>query len=76
MILTTMIPVAYLLLGPPISDQSKVITETKRISWSSRLGVGRGAYTPNPYKICSVEKLLKLEVGWKQRRWFESVRKI
>jgi hypothetical protein len=30
-------------------------------------------YTPNPYKICSLEKLLKLEVGWKQLRWLGSV---
>jgi hypothetical protein len=72
-ILTTMLPVVYLLVRPPIPDQSKVITETKTLYWSSRLGVGRGAYAPKPYKICSVEKLLKLEVGWKKQRWLESV---
>jgi hypothetical protein len=72
MILTTMLPVAYLHVRPPLSDQSKVITETKRISWSSRFGVGRGACTPSPNKISSVEKLLKLEVEWKQRRWLKS----
>jgi len=56
MILTNVLPIAYLLVRPPISDQSKVITETKRISRSSRLGFGRVAYTPNPYKIRGVFK--------------------
>jgi hypothetical protein len=56
MILTTLLPIAYLLVRPPIPDQSKVITETKRISCSTRLGVGRVAYTPKPYKIRGVFK--------------------
>jgi hypothetical protein len=56
MILTTVLPITYLLVRPPVPDQSKVITETIRISWSSRLGVERVAYTPNPYKIRGVFK--------------------
>jgi len=42
-------------------NRSKVMTQTKGISWSSRLAVGHGDDNLNPYNICSSEKLLTLE---------------
>jgi hypothetical protein len=35
--------------------------DKRRITWSYRLGVGRGGQQPRPIKICFVEKLLKKE---------------
>jgi hypothetical protein len=35
-----------LMLGPPMPDRSRVMTQTKGITWTSRLGVGREANNP------------------------------
>jgi len=40
--------VAYLLVGPPMSDRSKVMTNTKRDTLALWLGVGHGADNPSP----------------------------
>jgi hypothetical protein len=40
-----------LLVGPPMPDTSKGKVQTKRITWSSRLGVVRRANEPTPEKF-------------------------
>jgi hypothetical protein len=42
-------------------NRSKVMTQTKGTSWSSRMGVGHGNDNLNPQNICSSEKFLTLE---------------
>jgi len=54
-----------LLVGPPLPDMSKVITQTKWIPWSSRLGVWCGANNPTQKKkkltLTKVEQRKKLD---------------
>jgi len=42
MILITMLAVVQLLAGSPMPDRSKMMIQTKRDTWSSRLWVGCG----------------------------------
>jgi hypothetical protein len=50
MVLTAMLAVVQLLAGSPMPDRSKVMIQTKRDTWSSRLGgLGVGLTTP-PHK--------------------------
>jgi hypothetical protein len=50
-------------------DRSKVMTQTKRMTWSSRLGVGSGAENPHPVKLGFVSKphLKSRKVGWRKK---------
>jgi hypothetical protein len=56
MILRAMLPV-----GPPTPDRSRVMTQTKRDTWSSKLGVWRGVNNPTylltPWSRVRLEKL-------------------
>jgi len=70
MIWIAILAVAQPLLGPPMPDKSKVMTQKKK-RYHSPLGCELGVgLTTHSVKICNVfvEKLLKLETGPKQRR--------
>ena len=51
-----------LLVEPAVPDRSKVMTQTKWIPWSSRLGVWRGANSPS-----SKEKLIVTKVEQRKK---------
>jgi hypothetical protein len=48
-----------LLVGPPMPDRLRVMTQTKRDTWSSRLGVWRGANNPTQKKTYCYESRTK-----------------
>jgi hypothetical protein len=60
MILGAMLAVALLLVGPPMPDRSKGMTQTKRDTLVLQVG-GWTWGSPHPHKKCFVEKLSKLE---------------
>jgi hypothetical protein len=53
-----------LLVGPPIPDSSRVMTQTKGIPWSSRLGFGMGLTTPHSKKLIVTKFEKKEKAGW------------
>jgi len=61
MILTAMLALVWLLVGPTLSDRPKAMTQREKKKGYTgfprwRLGVG---LLPHPIQTCSVEKLLK-----------------
>ena len=50
-----------LLVGPPVPDKSKVITQPRRDTLVLQCGGERGAVNPMPQKVCSDEDFLQLE---------------
>jgi hypothetical protein len=52
-----------LLVGPPMPDRSRVMTQTKRDTRSSRLGFGVGLTTPHSKKfiVTKIEQRKKLD---------------
>jgi hypothetical protein len=62
MILRAMMEVAQLLVGSPMPDRSKVMTQTKRDTLL--LWVGCGVHNPTPQKDLTFDKLLMIAARW------------
>jgi hypothetical protein len=64
MILIAVLAVVMLLLSHHVPGGLKMMTQVKMIPLSSRFGMG---LITSPHKNMFVQKLLKLETGWKQQ---------